>query len=206
MCVYRATQDGSWGLTFMVYFNHDIQVLSRWRNSRIILRSLVWLIQYTNFFEFILFNFSWITPDGSNRCSFYRQCSQSSLLTRCNQLWLNLMSINLFFITNFDSSPSFCWLLPIGCATALPMGVAPEAIAKNFGYRLKKIDRLVPYISSHNILLTIVTFSIVLPFLWRKPPSQRRGELVLFLDIFLSPTLSFCFYCTHLFPWYVILL
>jgi hypothetical protein len=45
------------------------------------------------------------------------------------------------------------------------MGVAPEAIAKIFGYRLKKIDRLVPYISSHDILLTVVTFSIVLPFL-----------------------------------------
>jgi hypothetical protein len=28
MCVYRATQDGSWGLTFMIYFNHGIQVLS----------------------------------------------------------------------------------------------------------------------------------------------------------------------------------
>jgi hypothetical protein len=29
MCVYRATQDGSWGLTFVIYFNHDIQILSR---------------------------------------------------------------------------------------------------------------------------------------------------------------------------------
>jgi hypothetical protein len=44
MCVYRATQDGSWGLTFMIYFNHGIRVLSRWRNSRIIFRSLVWQI------------------------------------------------------------------------------------------------------------------------------------------------------------------
>jgi hypothetical protein len=43
MCVYRATQDGSWGLTFVIYFNHGIRVLSRWRNSRIICRSLVWL-------------------------------------------------------------------------------------------------------------------------------------------------------------------
>jgi hypothetical protein len=45
MCVYRATQDGSWGLTFVIC--HGIRVLSRWRNSRIIFRSLVWLIQYT---------------------------------------------------------------------------------------------------------------------------------------------------------------
>jgi hypothetical protein len=29
MCVYQATQDGSRGLTFMMYFNHGIQVLSR---------------------------------------------------------------------------------------------------------------------------------------------------------------------------------
>jgi hypothetical protein len=43
MCVYRATQDGSSGLTFVIYFNHGIRVLSRWHNSRIICRSLVWL-------------------------------------------------------------------------------------------------------------------------------------------------------------------
>jgi hypothetical protein len=29
MCVYRATQDGSRGLTFTIYFNHNIQVLLR---------------------------------------------------------------------------------------------------------------------------------------------------------------------------------
>jgi hypothetical protein len=49
MCVYRATQDGSWGLTFMIYFNHGIQVLSRWCNSRIACRSLVWLFQCTKY-------------------------------------------------------------------------------------------------------------------------------------------------------------
>jgi hypothetical protein len=62
MCVYQATQDGSWGLTFVTYFSHGIQVLSRWRNSRIIFRSLVWLNQYTQFFElsFLAFvNTSW---------------------------------------------------------------------------------------------------------------------------------------------------
>jgi hypothetical protein len=54
MCVYRATQDGSWGLTFMIYFNHGIQVSSRWRNSRIILRSLVWLFQYIKYLSYPL--------------------------------------------------------------------------------------------------------------------------------------------------------
>jgi hypothetical protein len=29
MCVYQATQDGSRGLTFVIYFNDGIQVLSR---------------------------------------------------------------------------------------------------------------------------------------------------------------------------------
>jgi hypothetical protein len=29
MCVYQATQDGSQGLTFVIYFNHGIQVSSR---------------------------------------------------------------------------------------------------------------------------------------------------------------------------------
>jgi hypothetical protein len=31
------------------------------------------------------------------------------------------------------------------------MGVAPEVIAEFFGYRLKKIDKPVPYISSCDI-------------------------------------------------------
>jgi hypothetical protein len=29
MCIYQATHDGSRGLTFAIYFNHGIQVLSR---------------------------------------------------------------------------------------------------------------------------------------------------------------------------------
>jgi hypothetical protein len=29
MCVYQATQDGSRGLTFVIYFNHGIRVLSQ---------------------------------------------------------------------------------------------------------------------------------------------------------------------------------
>jgi hypothetical protein len=61
------------------------------------------------------------------------------------------MSIHLFFITSFDLFLSFYRLLPIECATALPMGVAPEAIAESFGYRLKKIDKPILYISSRVI-------------------------------------------------------
>jgi hypothetical protein len=58
-----------------------------------------------------------------------------------------IKSINLLFITSFDSPP-FCRILDIGCATALPMGVTPEAIVEIVGYRLKRIDKLVPYTSS----------------------------------------------------------
>jgi hypothetical protein len=54
------------------------------------------------------------------------------------------MPISLFFIIDFNFSPFFCRLPSIGCATALPMGVAPEAIAEFFGYRLKKIGIPVP--------------------------------------------------------------
>jgi hypothetical protein len=56
MCVYRATQDGSWGLTFVIYFNHGIRVLSRWRNSRIICRSLVWLFQSIIYLSYFILN------------------------------------------------------------------------------------------------------------------------------------------------------
>jgi hypothetical protein len=67
MCVYRATQDGSWDLTFVIYFNHGIQVLSRWRNSRIVCHSLVWLFQCTKYLSYLL-QLSQIAPDGSNQC------------------------------------------------------------------------------------------------------------------------------------------
>jgi hypothetical protein len=49
ICVYWATQDGSQGLTFTIYFNQGIQVLSWWCNSRIICRSLVWLFQCSKY-------------------------------------------------------------------------------------------------------------------------------------------------------------
>jgi hypothetical protein len=54
MCVCQATQDRSRGLNFVTYFNHGIRVLSRWRNPRIICRSLVWLFQRTKYSD--LFN------------------------------------------------------------------------------------------------------------------------------------------------------
>jgi hypothetical protein len=64
MCIYRATQDGSGGLTFVI--NHGIRVLSWWCNSRIICRSLVWLIQRTKYSGYITMIYKNLAPDGSN--------------------------------------------------------------------------------------------------------------------------------------------
>jgi hypothetical protein len=110
---------------------------------------------------------------------------------KCNQLCLNLVSFNLFFITIFDFSPSFCRLLSIGCATALPMGVAPEAIAEIFGYRLKKIDRPVPYVSSYDIHRHYSPFQLFFPSYDASPRVKDEVNLCFLIDIFLSPALSF---------------
>jgi hypothetical protein len=103
MCVCRATQDGSWGLTFVMYFNHDIQVLSRWRNSRIVCRSLVWLFQCAKYSGYSTLINKNPTPDGSNDASWSFSC-------------LLLSSI-------YEKTSS-------GARPTLPMGVAPEAIVK----------------------------------------------------------------------------
>jgi hypothetical protein len=50
-------------------------------------------------------------------------------------------------------------LLSIGCATALPMGVAPEAIAKFFsGIGSKAIDISIPYTVSFDFYRHILLF------------------------------------------------
>jgi hypothetical protein len=74
----------------------------------------------------VILNFLWIPPDGSNQC-FADDVAKVALLF------------------------SFCRLISIGCAKALPMGVAPEAIAKIVGYRLKRIFKFAPCTSSHII-------------------------------------------------------
>jgi hypothetical protein len=104
MCVYQATQDGSWGLTFMICFNHVIRILSRWRNSRIIYRSLVWLFQL------------W-------------KSSGCSTLNNINSLPMVVMMLSK------SSFAFFALLMHVKISSsvrsALPMGVAPEAIVEN---------------------------------------------------------------------------
>jgi hypothetical protein len=65
--------------------------------------------------------------------------------------YLPMGVVNVYFASNVAKVPSFRRFLSIGCATALPMGVAPEAIAKKFGYRLKRIDKLALYTFSYII-------------------------------------------------------
>jgi hypothetical protein len=94
--------------------------------------------------------------------------------------------INLFFVTSFNFSPSFYRLLSTGCATALPMGVAPEAIAEFFGYRLKKIDKPV------HIFPLAIFFDIIRPFccsslLTTQAPKSKTRCTVLLDRYFLIP-------------------
>jgi hypothetical protein len=110
MCVYRATRDGSWGLTVVIYFNHGIQVLSRWCNSRITCRSLVWLFQPTKY---------------------------SSLLN-LDQIKIFLPMVVIILPESY--LPLFVhYRTSSGARPALLMWVAPEAIVKKsfFEYSLK---------------------------------------------------------------------
>jgi hypothetical protein len=100
------------------------------------------------------------------------------------------MSINFVLyhqlrLASFSLSTSF-----IACATALPMGVAPEAIAEIFGYRLKKIDRPVPHISSRDICRHYLPFQLFSPSYDASPRVKDELDLCFFIDIFLSPALS----------------
>jgi hypothetical protein len=104
MCVYRATQDGSWGLTFVIYFNHDIQVLSRWCNSRIVCHSLVWLIHCAKYLGYLTL-IKKLPSDRSNDSSWF---------------FFRLPCSNIHEKTSSGARP------------ALPIGVAPEAIVEKF--------------------------------------------------------------------------
>jgi hypothetical protein len=117
---------------------------------------------------------------------FCRQCSRSFLLTKNSQLYIHLAFINFFPLSPVSTSfRPFCRLLSIGCTTALPMGVAPEAIAKNFGYRLKRIGKFDPYTSSRIICWFCLLWNRFSPSSEHKPPSRRWGELVLLGRYFL---------------------
>jgi hypothetical protein len=104
-------------------------------------------------FWVILFNFSRIPPDGSNQCFVG-----------------DIAKVPCFFF--------FCRLISIGCATALPMGVAPKAIAEIFGYRLKRIDKFAPRSSSRIICWFCSLLNGISFYFCCKPPSRRQGKPV----------------------------
>jgi hypothetical protein len=70
------------------------------------------------------------------------------------------------------------------------MGVAPEAIAEIFGYRLKKIDRPVPYISSHDSCRFYSPFQLFSPSYDASPRVKDEVNLCSFINNFLFPALS----------------
>jgi hypothetical protein len=146
MCVYRATQDGSWGLTFVMYFNHDIQVLSRWRNSRIVCRSLVWLFQCTKYLGYSTLISKNPTPDGSNDaswsfshlllCSIQDGCAPSapdgsSPRGYNRKSLISSIGSNILCLLLIIRSKLYM-IISSGACLALPMVVAPEAIVKYF--------------------------------------------------------------------------
>jgi hypothetical protein len=92
-----------------------------------------------------------------------------------------------------------CRLLSIGCATALSMGVAPEAIATIFGYRLKKIDKPIPYISSHVVCWLYSPLQWISPLLMMQAPESKTRWTCASWQIFSYSLLSFLFFFVRIF-------
>jgi hypothetical protein len=158
MCVYQATQDGSRGLTFTICFNHGIRVLSRWLNSRIICRSLIWLLEYT-----IYSSFKISLPMGVNDLYFIDKEVEKNLSTKCSRFHFVIFSfevVHYHWVHNsapeissplsygrifvVDHSLQFLLLLLlstsvfkllfvfIGCATSAPDGSSPRGYSQKF--------------------------------------------------------------------------
>jgi hypothetical protein len=128
----------------------------------------------------VILNFLWIPPDGSNQC-FADDVAKVPLLF------------------------PFCRLISIGCAIALPMGVAPEAIAEIFGYRLKRIFNFAPCTSSCIIYWFFSLFEWVFLLCSLQAPESKTREACLFWQDLVFPMIPFCFFSlfyTYLFSWY----
>jgi hypothetical protein len=89
---------------------------------------------------------------------------------------------------SFLLSTSFYWV-----RDSAPDGSSPRGYCRFFfGYRLKKIDRPVPYISSRDICRLYLPFQLFSP---SYDASPRVKDEAFFIDIFLSPALSSFFLC-----------
>jgi hypothetical protein len=76
----------------------------------------------------ICINFSWVAPDGSNRSIFHRLCSRSFIVVEM----LVTPTISSNSLTVASSSLLLLFYSLSDARSALPMGVAPEAIAEKF--------------------------------------------------------------------------
>jgi hypothetical protein len=74
------------------------------------------------------------------------------------------------------------------------MGAAPEAIAEIFGYRLKKIDKPVPYISSRIICRLYSPLQCISPLLMTQAPESKTRWTCASWQIFSYSLLSSLFF------------
>jgi hypothetical protein len=118
--------------------------------------------------------------------------------------YLPMGVVNVYFAGNVAKVPSFCRFLSIGCATALPMGVASEAIAEIFGYRLKRIDKLASYTSSCIICRLYSPLTGFSPLCTLQAPRvEDEVNLCVLTDIFLFHVSFFLLLLyTRRFSWY----
>jgi hypothetical protein len=73
------------------------------------------------------------------------------------------------------------------------MGVAPEAIAENFGYRLKNMDKTVLYTSSYVICRLLALFVIDSSSSnFASPQVEDKVNLCFFDKYFLFPAIVAC--------------
>jgi hypothetical protein len=147
-------------------------------------------------YRVILFNFHEYLPMGVIDIYFVGNVAKVPCWRDAtNYVWTSCPSI-CSFITSFDLPLFFCRLLSIGCATALPMGVAPEAIAEIFGYRLKKIDKPAPYISSRIICQVYSPLQWISPLFMSQAPESKTRWTCASWQIFSYSLLSFFLYAS----------
>jgi hypothetical protein len=116
--------------------------------------------------------------------------------------YLPMGVFNVYFAGNVAKVPSFRRFLSIGCATALPMEVAPEAIAEIFGYRLKRIDKLALYTSSCIICRLYSPLNEFSLCTLQAPESKTRWTCAFWQILSYSLFPSFFFFYTRRFSWY----
>jgi hypothetical protein len=118
-------RDKSWHSSFVVIKQLENHMLQSYLTD--VISKIFW----------IYINFSWVTLDGSNRSIFRRLCSRSFIVVE--MLATRTVSINS--LTLASSSLLLLLYFLSDARSALPMGVAPEAIAEKFFPGIGSKDR-----------------------------------------------------------------